>query len=716
MKAIRQNRLLQIFMIGAVLGAVFFIGIYGFDVLNVTNDSWLLTGWDLQQHYIGWKFFRDADWSFPIGVHDALTYPYKVSVLYTDSIPLFAIFFKLLSPILPETFQYFGLFGLMCFMLNGGIGGVLVAKINKSRIYCALGSIFFVLSTPVLQRLFGLLKEDSRHTSLAAHFLILAAIGIWMYKEKFQKYWKAAVAFSALGVLCVLIQMYIIFIVGGLMCGYLLHGLLKDKDWKRVLIVFGSFMISSLIVFALVGGFTDVLKAAGRGFGIYSANINALINPFNYSTFLSKRPWNGGQYEGFCYLGLGMLFLYFMGALLLLVKMIKLGGVREAKAKLKEKYKKHRAGVISLVIVIIVFWGLALTSTVYLGERMVAWFYMPDKLLDLLAIVRSSGRFMWVIMYLIMLFGMYLVTRHMNNKKLQKIILLVCVCLQIADLAKPVRNIHSQYTSEPKEEDIYTKDPFWRTKFGDYKHLVYYPLDSCGFYQMLQIGTRASYFDMNMNYFYMSRFYRDALAKEEDKKNKKIFENNELSDDTVYVTDYKNAHKFKDRCYLYQADNLILAFKNPVEGLKPYNDVYVSAEAPLLEMEFSYNGLATVFAHRGWNMPDYGEEGMWTTRQSVLKLYSGGAKRVHIALEYEAGKKKGETTIRFNGKKMCEIDNKTSGIAEFDTDLKETLNEKTQKGVNWLFLNTEKVFTVKENGSEEERGIFVKKITVTYLE
>lgn len=112
------------FLIGALIGAVLFVLIYGFSVLNVTNDAWLLTGKDLQQHYIGWKYYRDAAWNFPIGLHDGLTHPYMVSVLYTDSIPLFAIFFKALSPLLPETFQYFGLFGLMCYMLNGGFAGI----------------------------------------------------------------------------------------------------------------------------------------------------------------------------------------------------------------------------------------------------------------------------------------------------------------------------------------------------------------------------------------------------------------------------------------------------------------------------------------------------------------------------------------------------------------------------------------------------------------
>ena len=107
---------------------------------------------------------------------------------------------------------------------------------------------------------------------------------------------------------------------------------------------------------------------------------------------------------------------------------------------------------------------------------------------------------------------------------------------------------------------------------------------------------------------------------------------------------------------------------------------------------------------------------MWTTKQSVLRLYSGGAKKVRITLEYEAGKKRGKTTVKVNGSKKLSIDNKQSGIVSFDTELKETIDEKRRIGVNWLFLNTDDIFKVKQNGSEEDRGIFVKKMTVTYLE
>ena len=63
------------FLIGALIGAVLFVLIYGFSVLHVTHDAWLLTGQDLQQHYIGWKYYRAAAWTFPIGLHDGLTHP-----------------------------------------------------------------------------------------------------------------------------------------------------------------------------------------------------------------------------------------------------------------------------------------------------------------------------------------------------------------------------------------------------------------------------------------------------------------------------------------------------------------------------------------------------------------------------------------------------------------------------------------------------------------
>ena len=101
------------------IGLICFCVIYGTKVLNPGYVDWILSGGDLTQHYLGWVAYRASDWHFPIGMVDTLAYPYQTSIIFTDSIPLFAVIFKALSPILPETFQYFGLWGVCCFVLQG---------------------------------------------------------------------------------------------------------------------------------------------------------------------------------------------------------------------------------------------------------------------------------------------------------------------------------------------------------------------------------------------------------------------------------------------------------------------------------------------------------------------------------------------------------------------------------------------------------------------
>ena len=68
---------------GGLIGAVIFIICYGFAVLDVTNDGWLLKGGDLIQHYVGWKAYRQSPWQFPIGMTEGLIYPDETCVIYT---------------------------------------------------------------------------------------------------------------------------------------------------------------------------------------------------------------------------------------------------------------------------------------------------------------------------------------------------------------------------------------------------------------------------------------------------------------------------------------------------------------------------------------------------------------------------------------------------------------------------------------------------------
>lgn len=712
----KDTRLRIYFLIGAVIGAILFMAIYGVRVLNFTYDGWLLTGKDLQQHYLGWKFFRKAPWSFPLGMHDYLTNPDSISVLYTDSIPLFALFFKLISPILPATFQYFGLFGFMCYILNGGMAAMIVSRFNKSRVFCGVSSIFFILSTPVLQRLFGVVSENSRHTSLAAHFLILGAIFIWMYQERFKDYKKDAVAWAVLAALCVLIQMYIIFMVGGIMCGYLLSQVISKRDWKRVFIDFAAFCGSFGFFFFIVGGFTSLLSSGGSGFGFFSANLNTFVNPWRYSTFFKKMGMTDLQYEGFAYLGLGMLILCGICFIALIYKAIRLAMKKQLSTFLKQNLKKRYAFYIPGVIVVFVFSILAFSNLVYLGKNIFIEVHWPTFIDNLLAIIRSSGRFIWCVMYMIMIVALFVITKIFSGKW-QKVIVVVCICLQLADLYTPIHRLQNQYQKVAKEDDSLVTSDFWKTTLGNYDRIVYYPCNGYNATQMLQIGSKVSNFDnIKMSNFYLSRYLTKKQERIRDRENAKIFTAGQLDDRTLYLIDYARAHKYKDMCHIYEVDNKIIAVKNPILGLKEYTDFLVGSTNRRVELDMSFASLGKSFLHKGWHSQLYKDQGAWTTKQSVIRVYSDDAKVIKVTIDYKAGKKKGTTYVKMNGRQIGKIDNLKSGSVTFEAKVKPCLDIKKVKYINWLFLECKTVKEPQKAGDTTGKGIMVKKVTLSYVE
>src|SRR5699024_9986052 len=81
---------------GALAGVAVVLALYGVRVLDVTNADWILnSGADPSQQYLGWQFYRGSELRLPyLGMSYNTVYPYRTSVLYSDSIPLLALLFK----------------------------------------------------------------------------------------------------------------------------------------------------------------------------------------------------------------------------------------------------------------------------------------------------------------------------------------------------------------------------------------------------------------------------------------------------------------------------------------------------------------------------------------------------------------------------------------------------------------------------------------------
>ena len=83
-------------------------GILGIQNISFQNTKWLHdTGNDTAIQHLGWHFFKNDVWRFPLGSNPNYGDEIGNSIVFTDSVPILALFFKLFKSILPENFQYF---------------------------------------------------------------------------------------------------------------------------------------------------------------------------------------------------------------------------------------------------------------------------------------------------------------------------------------------------------------------------------------------------------------------------------------------------------------------------------------------------------------------------------------------------------------------------------------------------------------------------------
>ena len=169
--SISKHKILIISCLLSILfGSIVFAFLFGINVINPLNDSWIIENrhHDLSQGYVAWEFFRDANWRFPLGMFNDLSYPTETSIINVDPIPLLAVFFKSLSPILPNKFQYFGIYGLMCYILTSLFGMLLIYKYSSKTVLgvtnSILAGVLFALAPSICFKLY-VHNEGKRYKS-----------------------------------------------------------------------------------------------------------------------------------------------------------------------------------------------------------------------------------------------------------------------------------------------------------------------------------------------------------------------------------------------------------------------------------------------------------------------------------------------------------------------------------------------------------------------
>ncbi len=511
---------LFVFLTGSLIGAALFLLTYGTGVLIVTNDGWIsrITDVDIHQHYLGWCHFRNSPWSFPLGLFDSLSYPYKMSILWTDSIPLLAIIFKLFRGILPETFQYFGIYGLISQMLTGGTAALFIKEITGNATVSCLSVPFFAMSFPMLQRMFY-------HTSLTAHYLIFIPLLFFIYDEGWSIK-KKCVLWGGYFFTAVMIHPYLWFMGGVIAVFSFIYGTVKSRD-PLPLVVTGlvSGVVTAVALF-ITGAFYGDVNLSYKAGG-YEANLNTFINPLKMGRFLPELPlFSPGQYEGFGYLGAGGILLLISGICCFIVS----SGKSEAKEKGKGKV---------LFLMGTVFFILAVIPDISVNTKLIFNVGMPGVLQEFFGIFRSGGRFIWPVLYLLYALSLFLICRYIPLKEpvlrkvLPLLVVMVSLVLQIYDMGDEILSRRERFSEMKKGWHSDLENEALLKEEDKYKHIFFVTNDS---FRMERSAYFAAKKGLTVNRFYFARDI-DPYLDEELEKYYKLCSTGQAPSDTIFVFD-----------------------------------------------------------------------------------------------------------------------------------------------------------------------------------
>ena len=497
-----------IIIISLISSIILYLFLYNRYPIYFTHVNWIYDkGGDTFQHQLGWEFFRNEPWHFPIGIISSVNYPFGSNLTFMDSIPLLAIPFKLISPILETRFQYFGLWEFISIFMQFFIGICIFNEFTDSWDVKILGGFFLILSPPMIWRAFI-------HSSLTAHWLILFSIWLLIrtYRDEFVPRWIWPVVFS----LSILIHLYFFAMLLPLWAVSQLFRYQKSKLIKPIFLDSLILVVSSAVVAWILGVFNSGNTNLGKwGFGYYSWNLNGFINPMSTSSIIeSISTGTKGQYEGYSYLGLGIILLLIFSFYIL---------------SRKNSSLADRKFIIPISIVSAFYILFALSNSIYLNDKLIWGYQISNQwMLKLLSIFRSSGRFIWPVFYLVFLFPIIVI---INNTKKPTYLLLIALFIQTID-------IQSLYTSRGISQFVEYHSPlvseFWQEASKSNNNIILYPIDNSAFDYYEPISEYAQINQMKINWVYTARNDQDIL--EEFVESKLIeLKNGNVNPETLYI-------------------------------------------------------------------------------------------------------------------------------------------------------------------------------------
>ncbi len=410
----------NLFALSLAVGLALTLTVFDLDFLTGRSPFWLFpqgvipgSDDDMAEAFAGYLYFLRSPWHIPLFFVPSLGFPTGASILYTDSLPIVALAGKCIHALTGALPNLFGLYIAACFCLSGVAMTAVLILANVTSIAAMLVATVLADCMPALLWRWG-------HVGPQAHFLLIGSIALYVWSARHAPSRHLRTVWTIWLVACMWTSQYFFVLSGLLWAASLLQRPSREGMTRDILQPF----VTIFGVAALSGQFGP---GAGLPFspsyGAYSMN---LLSPF-VPQFSGLLPGLGGaidathgQYEGFNYLGAGVL-------------LVTVAAAPSEISWLRTHAKAHR-WLLAILLLCTLF---AVSHRVFVGPHLLLDLHLPGPLVSLLGIFRASGRFFWLVAYVHLALALILLLRR--PKPWQLALAACAVLLQLVD-TQPLRD------------------------------------------------------------------------------------------------------------------------------------------------------------------------------------------------------------------------------------------------------------------------------------
>lgn len=408
------------------------------------STDWLRWG-DMEFAQYIWQYYRHTPvLQWPVTAVDSYGEGWGTIFPSSAGIALVGLPLKLISPILPENFQFLGVWTLTCFVLQGFFADRLFAHFGLSALERLFGSLS-ILVAPVFTFRIGM-----THLDLSAQWVVLAGLLLY-FKDSVSRpltRWLILIAVT----ICIHIYLFVLVISIG--TAWVVKGRVSGSGQKQLRsgVHSATLMIITSVVMWWFLGYSTFLGQA-KGVGFFRLNTLAFFNPesgadMTYSHVLSwlplihNRAFFGEESEGFGFLGL-------IGVLGLLI----------LAATSRRWFTKQRLRSIGPLLVSAIALMLVAVSQQVAVARREFELPVPAALVDARQIFRVASRFSWLAYYLVLVAGWISIALLLRRVKFGGLIMCGLLLLGTWDQGSGMMAVRQKLIEAPEKSiDVDTAD------------------------------------------------------------------------------------------------------------------------------------------------------------------------------------------------------------------------------------------------------------------